>query len=445
MDSMTLEGLDTMTLEELGTMTLEELGTMTLEEFDRFEGRTIIDSLTLEEMDSLTLEDIDFILRTEPGGCPELKEVPRYLYERQRELRKQRKQQRKKQRRQQRKQQLKQLMPFMPFMDWAQGGDQNHGILVLSGLGGAGKSALRSSLSDFILQERTESHQDSKDQEVRIFEIPGLLATHSIKALGDYGAKKNFIKEELAIRLGLPITRDLVCKVTVGSGQPVTTTGAVTAPFRFKGEHNIHDLTFYLLPECIHDVILGKPFLKLTETFSKLTNFYRRVKERVVKGISQFHLLYLGASSPMFEGSVNGQPQAALADSGSKVLVMDEAYARSIGVSIQTGLEYQTILTFADNSTADTCGMAYGVEWRFGRDGEFTSPYQLNFHILKNAPANVILCDTFLYDNRAFSIYNHYLTDNGNDYEDEDNEPHCFAIDIDKRKKRAKSKKFIIP
>jgi gag-polyprotein putative aspartyl protease len=282
-------------------------------------------------------------------------------------------------------------------------------------------------------------------QEVRIFEIPALLAGHSTKALGDYGAKKNFIKEEVAIRLRLPINRDLVCKVTVGSGKPVTTTGAVTAPFRFKGEHDVHDLKFHLLPDCIHDVILGKPFLKLTETFSKLSNFYRRVKERVVKGISQFHLLYLGASSPMFEGSVNGQPQAALADSGSKVLVMDEAYARSTGVSIQTGHEHQTRLTYADNSTADTSGMAYGVEWRFGRDGEFTSPYQLNFHILKNAPANVILCDTFLYDNEAFSRYNYYLVDNDDDYEGEDDESHCFAIDIDRRKKRMQSKKFTVP
>jgi len=281
-------------------------------------------------------------------------------------------------------------------------------------------------------------------EEVRIFEIPGQFAGHSTKALGDYGAKKNFIKEDYAFRLGLPINRDVVYKVTVGSGKSVTTTGAVTAPFRFKGEHDTRDLTFHLLPNCIHDVILGKSFLKLTKTFSKLSNFYRRVKERVVKGISQFHLLYLGASGPMFEGSINGQSQAALADSGAKVLVMDEAYARSSGVFIQAGHEHRTTLKFADNSTVDTSGMAYDVEWRFGRDGEFTSPYRLNFHILKNAPANVILCDTFLYDNEAFSRYHHYLVDNDDDYEDEDDKSHCFAIDVDRRNKRMQSKKFTV-
>jgi hypothetical protein len=206
----------------------------------------------------------------------------------------------------------------------------------------------------------------------------------------------------------------------------------------------VHDLKFHPLPDCINDVILGKSFLKFTETYSKPSNFYCRVKEKVVKSISQFHLLYLGTSSPMFEASISGKPQTALADSGAKVLVMDEAYARSIGVSIQIRDEHRTRLKVADKSTANTSGIAYGVEWRFDRDGEFTSTYRLNFHILENAPANVILCNMFLYDNEAFSRYHHYLVDNDDDYEDEDSEPHCFAIDIGRRKKRIQSKKFTI-
>ena len=287
----------------------------------------------------------------------------------------------------------------------------------------------------------------SNDHEVRIFEIPGQLANHSVKALGDYGAKRNFVKEEYAICLGLPINRSAVREVTVGSGKEVMTVGTATASFRFQGEHGMHDLKFHLLPNCIHDVILGKSFLKLTETFSILSNFCRRVKEKVVRGISQFHLLYMGVSSPMFEGSINGQPQTGLADSGAKILVMDEAYARSIDVPIHNGHDHRTRLKFADNSTADTSGMAYNVEWRFGRDGEFTSPYRLDFHILENAPANIILCDTFLFDNEAFSRYHHYLIDNDDDYEDEDedDEFHCFAIDCDRRKKRMQGKKFTIP
>ncbi|GIJ89509.1 hypothetical protein Asppvi_008451 [Aspergillus pseudoviridinutans] len=270
----------------------------------------------------------------------------------------------------------------------------------------------------------------------RIFEIPCQLAEHSTNALGDYGAKKNFMKEEYALRLGLPISRNTSCKVTIGSGKQVTTVGTVTVPFMFSGENEVHNLEFQLLPNCIHNVIIGKPFLKLTKTFSNVANFCHRVKERVAKGISQFHLLYLGASTPMFEGSINGRVQTALADSGSKVLLMDEAYARSIGVHIQTGHEHQTRLKFADNSATDTVGIAYNVKWRFGRDGEFSSPYPLNFHILKDAPANVVLSDTFLFDTKAFSQYHQYLTDNDDDREDEDMLTYFFAIDVDKRKKQ---------
>ncbi|KAF4767373.1 hypothetical protein HAV15_009158 [Penicillium sp. str.  len=272
---------------------------------------------------------------------------------------------------------------------------------------------------------------------VRIFEIPCQVGDHSTNALGDYAAKRNFINEKYALSLGLPVDRENICKVTIGSGKQVVTAGTATVRFRFSEESSVHNVIFHLLPNCIHNVILGKQFLKLTKTFSKTENFCRRVKERLVRGISQFHLLYLGDSAPMFEGSVNGRVQSALADSGSKVLIMDEAYARSIGAHIQTGLDHQTSLRFADGSIADTAGMAYNVEWRFGHDHQGVS-YELDFHILKNAPANVILSDTFLFDTQAFSEYHHYLIDSDDDYDDGDKRVFLFAIDFDKRRKQTK-------
>lgn len=271
-----------------------------------------------------------------------------------------------------------------------------------------------------MLQESDSKSAFSTNRGVRIFEIPCQLAEHSTNAVGDYGAKRNFMKEKYAISLGLPISQNATCEITIGSGNQVTTTGTATVPFRLSSENEVHNLEFQLLPNCIHDVIIGKPFLKLTRTFSNVVNFYRRVKKRFAKGISQFHLLYLGASTPMFEGSINGQVQSALADSSSKVLIMDKAYARSIGVHIHTRHEYQTRLKFADNSVTETAGMAYDVEWRFGHDDEFTSPYPLDFHILKNAPANVVLSDSFLFDTKAFPQYCHYLIDDDDDCEDED-------------------------
>lgn len=276
----------------------------------------------------------------------------------------------------------------------------------------------------------------SRDGDTRIFEIPCQLAQHPANALGDYGAKRNFLRESFAMRLGLAITRSASCLVTVGSGRQVATVGTTTVPFKFRKEQTEYPLKFHILPDCIHDVIVGKRFLKLTETFSNMANYGRRVEERVVRGISRFRFLYLGASSSMILGTVNGQPHTALADSGSKILAMDKTYAQAIGVKIETGHHHRRRVIFADNSVAETVGMAYNVEWRFGHDNCFSSPHQLDFHILRSAPADVILSDTFLFDNKAFSQYQHCFIDDDEDFEDEDIEAYFFAIDIDKRKEQ---------
>jgi hypothetical protein len=271
------------------------------------------------------------------------------------------------------------------------------------------------------------------DGNTRVFEIPCQLAEHPANALGDTGAKRNFLREGYAINLGLPIASSPSCLVTVGSGKQVTTVGTTTVPFKFRREPTVYNLKFHILPDCIHDVILGKQFLKHTETFSKKANYFRRVKERLVKVISQFRLLYLGASTSMISGSVNGRAQYALADSGSKILAMDEAYARRIGLKIETGHQHRRKVIFADSSVAETVGMAYNVEWRFGHDDCFSPPHQLDFHILQSSPADVILSDTFLFDNEVFSRYQHYFIDDDEEFEDEDIEAYFFAIDIDKR------------
>jgi len=262
-------------------------------------------------------------------------------------------------------------------------------------------------------------------ERVRIFEIPGYLESRSINALGDSGAKHNFMNEDFALRSGLEVDRADVRKVRIGSGLEITTKGSVTSTFRFQDEYDYYSLVFHILPNSLHDVILGKPFLGVTQT---LTKFFHRIKEKVVKAVSQQrHMLYLGASGPRFEGYVKNVPQAALGDTGSKVAVLDEDFARRIGVPIHNTRKYRTWLRFADNSTVRAAGMAFGVEWKFGGS---ETPYLLDFHILKNASSSVILCDTFLFDTRAFSQYQDCLFDEDH----EDNEySHCFAIDKDRK------------
>jgi len=276
--------------------------------------------------------------------------------------------------------------------------------------------------------KKRQAYTNATSQSSRVFEIPGVLpGGQPVNALGDYCAKQNFMKEDFALRLGLPIDRRNTQNVTIGSGKKISTTGTVNSLFCFQNEDRLYSLTFSILPNCIHNVILGKSFLKATETFSNILNKAHRVKERILNGISCRHLLYLGGSAPRFEGLLNGKPQEALADSGSKVLLMDEDYARNIGLPIITGKDH-TRLMFADGSSARTSGMVYGVQWEFGCGGSHDFHF-LDFHVMKNAPANVIFSDTFLFDTEAYSQYECYLVDD----DDEDDEAFFFAIDIDQR------------
>jgi hypothetical protein len=276
--------------------------------------------------------------------------------------------------------------------------------------------------------QRPQQHSLGEvDSHARAFEIPSIIASvNRADALGDFCAKKNFMKESYAEMLGIPIDRLNKTTVRIGNGKILSTTGTVITLFRFKNEPEEYSVLFHLLPDCIHDVILGKPFLKVTNTFRSAANKTRRVISRVIEGFTRRDFLYLGDSAPRFTGLVNGRVEEALADSGAKVLIMDEDYAYERGLPILTDNKNQTRLRFADGSTAMTSGMSYGVRWEFG-PGVQGKEYTLDFHILKNAPAPVILNDEFLFGTYAFAEFDCYLIDE----DDEDEDAHFFVIDVD--------------
>jgi hypothetical protein len=273
---------------------------------------------------------------------------------------------------------------------------------------------------------RTQSQIRKPSSPWAVYEIPCVVGSTCLNALGDYCAKSNFMREDYAIGSGYIIDRTSSSTITIGSGKTIATVGTITVPLRFDKEHANYMLQFHLLRDCIHDVILGKQFLRATETFSSAVNRMRRVKQRVLESLKSYDLLYLGDGAPRFMGYVDGYYQEALADSGAKVMIMDEDFARSIGQTIDRGMDSRIRLRFADGSTAKTSGMVYGVPWHFGYS-RAVSDYKLDFHILKNAPANVILSDEFLFGTNAFSEYDCYLVDD----DDEDEDGYFFAIDID--------------
>ncbi|KAH7086522.1 hypothetical protein FB567DRAFT_528155 [Paraphoma chrysanthemicola] len=276
---------------------------------------------------------------------------------------------------------------------------------------------------------RSVSLDGSKVSRTYGLRIPGILYnTQFVDALGDTGSKCNVIDEDFAKEVGLHVDRTITTSVMIGSGRIIRTSGMAETTFRFREEQTSYTLQFRVMKNCIHDVILGKQFLKATKTFTCVANRARRVIKRAYHTIKDsINLLYLGDSAPKFTGLLNGRPVEALADTGARALIMDEDYARSIGLFILNGVPYRSKLRFADGSTAWTSGMTYGVKWEFGLGGK-TAPLTLDFHILKSAPARVILSeDLLLNDTNAFVEYDCYLLDED---EDEPEDGYILAIDI---------------
>jgi hypothetical protein len=268
-------------------------------------------------------------------------------------------------------------------------------------------------------------YSDTVEQE---FRISGFINSATpVDALGDAGSNRNVMDEAYVRKHGYNIDHGAASIVRVGQ-KNVKTIGVVNVSFRFREEAISYPLQFHVLSKCPQNVILGYPFLRLTKTLSNATNFARRVFNQIVTRASQYYdMLYIGDSGPTFTGTIGGRPHEALADTGSKVLIMDENFARSRGLLITDAEEYCIKLRFADGSTARTSGMTRGVKWQFGLANEGKS-FPLDFYILKDAPSDVILSENFLLrETQAFTDYSDYLLD-GYEEEEYEEEGYIFVI-----------------
>ena len=130
-------------------------------------------------------------------------------------------------------------------------------------------------------------------------------------------------------------------KVRLASGAWVTTKGCVTLSWSFGDEPDQEHLILFQVPEkCVHNVLLGHPFLKETET---MTTHQNRIKRTILcspeRGISapvwDIHAASSNhATQCTVKGWLDGQNVQTLADTGSQVNIMSAAYARAGGFRV---------------------------------------------------------------------------------------------------------------
>lgn len=185
-------------------------------------------------------------------------------------------------------------------------------------------------------------------------------------------------------------------------GSLIKTLGAMTLPFSFAGEQEVHMLEFHVLRDTLHDIILGSPFLRLNETFTKNTH---RVKHKIKK--MRFpRLCSVGAQQQWVSGRVNGHRLDAVPDTGAEVSVISASLARKIGLAVNKAEGHRVSLELADGEIVRAIGAVESLEWRFGKSGP---AYNIKVHVLQELAHDMYLGYDFLRQSAAFTKCKKYF------------------------------------
>jgi predicted aspartyl protease len=215
-----------------------------------------------------------------------------------------------------------------------------------------------------------------------------------ISAFPDTGAAANFMSLHYANNHGLKLDRASSSHVRLGNGSTVSTVGTTTSVFSFAGEKAAHTLTFNVLRTSVHDVVLGSPFLKATET---LTRYAHRIGRRFRDALS--HRVCALGTHQLVHGRLNGVEMDAVPDTGAEVSLMSASFAAQRGFEINTDVQYCVLLEFADGSTANATGLVKDLKWKYGAS---EAPCRIDVYVLPELSVDLLLGDDFLVKTDAF-------------------------------------------
>jgi hypothetical protein len=237
-------------------------------------------------------------------------------------------------------------------------------------------------------------------------EILGYLNGTAVAFFPDNQSAHDIISHDYAKRNHLKIDSSRRTRMRTAKGSHFNTLGTVLQPIHFAEEPEIYMREFHVLPKCVHDIILGGPFLSLTQTFTK---FAHRVVKKL-RGLSSRHrVCSTGSSQQMLAGWANGQSVLALPDTGSDICLMSLRYACERGYRIDTDPKHRELMEFVDGSTAETCGRVEGFQWEFDRsDIQVHTP---EIHVLENLQTDLLLGYEFLENSDAFVTHEELFID----------------------------------
>lgn len=259
-------------------------------------------------------------------------------------------------------------------------------------------------------------------------EISVLVNGVTISALADTGSCVDVMSESLANRLQICINRSRKRSIKLPKGR-MNTTGMALVDFQFQNESATYQRWFDILENSFYDVLLGRPFLDMTET---LTKFKERIQQKLVPCIQTGERIFLigDAQSTHLACSINGRPAWASPDTGSDMMVVSGDFASRNQLRARSGRQYRRRITFVDGSSAVTDGMVLGAELQvdlpdlpFGCELRYSDyarsmkellppakPFDesrliYDLHVLKGLPYDIILSNQFIEDHQIFARY----------------------------------------
>ncbi|KOS19812.1 hypothetical protein ESCO_005787 [Escovopsis weberi] len=233
--------------------------------------------------------------------------------------------------------------------------------------------------------------------------VNGEVRRTSVEAFPDSGADRCYISSRLASNLGAKLVPGTERGVQLANKKSVESPGMVEVPFKFEGEQHEHTLSCWIIPNCIHDLILGRDFLGATKT---LTQYARRIGNKVVSWPGKLRLTYLDGERQRLWGWFGDFFVDALPDTGSDLMLMSGQFARRIGLQVDESFENWLEVEFADGTTEWTSGVVRNVPWTVGDE-----TIRCDFHVLEDLRVDVILSKDYLFGMNAFSEYGKFFSD----------------------------------
>ena len=245
--------------------------------------------------------------------------------------------------------------------------------------------------------------------------ITCLLGGQKASSLPDTGAKVNFLPLAYvkARKLVVDATKAQVFNTAIG--RPMTSVGTVPLSLEFDRETRRYPLEWHVVPDTPMGLpVLGGPFLRLTKTFRE---YKHRVSQKLLYSFPH-RLWSSGSSHQLISGFVNGVPINALPDTGSNIMAMSAAYAKTRSFYVDRARQYRILVRFPDGYTTRTRGVVKNAKLQFGSRPE--DIYYKDVYVLDDLEHDLVLDYMFLYETDALDLYEDSLSEYDTDDADED-------------------------